>query len=123
MWHMALTQSTPRERWRQWDAVNTTPADERERLRKKSARLRQAHRVFINEIKLARGCEWVHGDGSICGFREAAEALDFDHLDPSLKVTTVNALRSYSLVRALEEAAKCQVLCANHHRIRSKQQF
>lgn len=43
--------------------------------------------------------------------------MDFDHLDPSTKLRGVAWLRSERAIR--EEAAKCEVVCANCHRIRT----
>jgi len=51
-----------------------------------------------------------------CSFAEHLAALDFDHLDPAKKLYGV--LRgNRSLEAAREEAKKCQLLCANCHRI------
>jgi len=51
-----------------------------------------------------------------CSFSEHLAALDFDHLDPTQKLYGV--LRgNRSLAAAREEAKKCQLLCANCHRI------
>ena len=41
--------------------------------------------------------------------------LDFHHLDPSKKETTISRLH-YSRKKIIEEAKKCVVLCSNCHR-------
>lgn len=47
--------------------------------------------------------------------------LDFDHLDPELKITEVSKLRynSYSLENIENEIKKCEVRCSNCHRIKT----
>ena len=65
-------------------------------------------------IKLGKGC-------LDCGYNEHAVALDFDHRDPSEKKYPV--AKSYGKVSdtsLLSEIAKCDVRCANCHRVRTK---
>ena len=47
--------------------------------------------------------------------------MDFDHRDPSAKTMQVSDLvgKSKSWSRIAEEIAKCDLVCANCHRIRS----
>ena len=46
--------------------------------------------------------------------------MDFDHRDPTTKDFEVGSgIRAYSLERCLEEMAKCDVVCAVCHRIRT----
>lgn len=54
-----------------------------------------------------------------CGYSEYAVALDFHHLDPSQKDTTVARMvaNNYRLDKTLQEIDKCICLCANCHRI------
>jgi hypothetical protein len=52
-----------------------------------------------------------------CGYANCPEALQFHHRDPSTKEFGLGKF-SGSLARLLEEAAKCDLLCANCHRIR-----
>ncbi len=51
--------------------------------------------------------------------------LEFDHLDPGTKTSSVSTLTrgEYSWDRVLEEIKKCRVLCANCHRVRTARQF
>ena len=56
-----------------------------------------------------------------CGYAEAAEALDFDHVRGE-KYANVNKLAgSAGWERIMEEVDKCEVVCANCHRIRTRQ--
>jgi hypothetical protein len=56
-----------------------------------------------------------------CGGIFPPECMDFDHRDPSDKVQGVSRLvfRRYSRDRILAEIAKCDLICANCHRIRT----
>lgn len=49
--------------------------------------------------------------------------MDFDHLDPSLKEENINILKHrFSREKLLKEIEKCEVVCANCHRLRTKNQ-
>jgi len=67
---------------------------------------------FIAAYKLERGC-------IDCGYRENSVALEFDHRDPSMKRKAISAMFSYSREHLLEELDKCDVRCANCHRIKT----
>lgn len=56
-----------------------------------------------------------------CGQRFPAVCMDFDHLSALTKVDTVSALlRRGRRIDAIEaEIAKCDVVCANCHRVRT----
>jgi hypothetical protein len=46
--------------------------------------------------------------------------LDFDHRDPNLKKFSLNRMHlRNSWEQMIEEIAKCDVVCANCHRVRS----
>jgi hypothetical protein len=56
------------------------------------------------------------GACAICGFDKSARALQFHHLDPSLKeFHLAQRGHSRSLARCREEIRKCVLLCANCH--------
>lgn len=72
-------------------------------------------KAMVTEIKLNRGC-------CDCGFKASSFALDFDHRDPGTKEFSIS--KGYGQVsdrRLLIEIAKCDVRCANCHRIRTFQ--
>src|SRR5436190_19467042 len=47
--------------------------------------------------------------------------MDFDHRDPAQKSFTIGTCRaSVGLARLIAEATKCDVVCANCHRLRTK---
>lgn len=68
-------------------------------------------RMILNDIKLIAGC-------IDCGYDHHPSALDFDHKSLGTKSFTFAQLHSKSLKRIFEEVMKCDVRCANCHRIR-----
>lgn len=84
----------------------------RRRFYTRAARQKLSQRV--NAIKLERGC-------ADCGYRGHPVALDFDHVDPATKEATVSQLvkAAAAWARVEAEMAKCEVVCANCHRIRT----
>ena len=58
---------------------------------------------------------------AVCGFNDDPEAIDFHHLDPTQKVANISHLVSdgYGWDTIMEEVAKCEPLCANHHRMKT----
>ena len=70
---------------------------------------------------LKRKMELIHLKGgccTVCGYKDNVAALDFHHEDPNEKEMRLD-LRSLSNRKwetLLEEANKCILLCANHHR-------
>lgn len=58
---------------------------------------------------------------SRCGFEPQTDAelsvLDFHHVDPADKAFEISPSSTRSLDSLIEEARKCQILCANCHRI------
>ena len=67
----------------------------------------------IQQIKVERGCV-------DCGYNTHAVALDFDHMPGHVKnfrIATMSGGNSWPLIEA--EIAKCEVVCANCHRIRT----
>jgi hypothetical protein len=66
-------------------------------------------RRFINSVKITAGC-------ADCGYKERAIALDFDHLRDKTQIIA----HCRTIHRASEEMEKCEVVCANCHRIRTE---
>lgn len=56
-----------------------------------------------------------------CGGRFPPECMDFDHRDPSVKLFDVSGavVSGRSVLSVQKEIAKCDVVCANCHRIRT----
>lgn len=72
-------------------------------------KFQQSRRNDINAIKVARGC-------FVCGYNAHPAALDFNHVRGE-KVFNISQDTKVAWVKVLEEIAKCDVLCANCHRI------
>ena len=69
---------------------------------------------ILNGIKVESGC-------IDCGYNADPIALDFDHRDGSQKRADVSQMISAPLNEMLTEVAKCDVRCANCHRIKTKE--
>lgn len=96
-----------------------TPADQaRALVYKKELRsntLSERRRRQLQELKLAFGC-------TDCGYKDHAEALQFDHLPQypkSFNLSQTIALSRITETELLDELAKCEVVCANCHAIRT----
>lgn len=61
---------------------------------------------------------------SDCGSSFRPECMDFDHIDPRTKKFNVSyaAVAGYSVDLVKAEVAKCRLVCANCHRIRTAAQ-
>jgi hypothetical protein len=78
---------------------------------KKIARYRSRGRDFLSRFKVAAGCK-------DCGYNDKSEALDFDHVRGE-KEFDISQRVHYPISRIKAEIAKCEVVCANCHRIRT----
>lgn len=55
-----------------------------------------------------------------CGYSKHHAALDFDHIDPSIKLFNISkAFNHRPWKEILEEARQCVIRCANCHRIKT----
>lgn len=83
-----------------------------QRYRKGVAERARRDREYMQRIKVERG--WVD-----CGYNANPVALDFDHLPGTEKRYRLAVM--YGMRRELIDAeiAKCEVVCANCHRIRT----
>ena len=88
-----------------WDKRKISCRNAAKQIQKKNVKI-------IHEEKLRRGCK-------CCGYNAHACALDFDHLDPTTKTRNVAKMHTTNLLTLSKEIAKCQVLCANCHRIKT----
>lgn len=71
------------------------------------------NRAFITQYKLERGCV-------DCGYSAHAAALDFDHMPGTAKLFSIGQTgATCARAKLLAEIAKCEVVCANCHRIRT----
>lgn len=73
--------------------------------------------AYIRELKESTAC-------MDCGEFYPYYVMDFDHRDPSLKVSPVARLiTSGSWTKLLTEIDKCDIVCANCHRARTWKQM
>ena len=80
--------------------------NKKEVYRRKQERVRK----IITELKMMLG-----GKCKTCGYKKSFYALDFHHLGEKEDVVSKIA-RNFSKDKALKEARKCILLCANCHR-------
>lgn len=70
-------------------------------------------RRFITLLKMDRPCY-------DCGGMFPPEAMDWDHLPGKEKLFNIGAEQSsFSIEEVIDEISKCQLVCANCHRIRT----
>jgi hypothetical protein len=69
-------------------------------------------RAYFQQVKLERGC-------ADCGYNASAVALDFDHMPGAVKLYRIACMAGMSRTLVDAEIAKCEVVCANCHRIRT----
>lgn len=83
---------------------------------------------YVSKAKLSnqRKSEWLREIKNLykiacveCGYDKHVEALDFHHKDRETKSFDINQAKSQSKKAIIEELNKCEVLCANCHRIRT----
>ena len=95
------------------------PDAETRRLAKRRRRL-DSYLRSLNKRRRRRKRELVEarGGGCIdCGYSVSIEALQFHHRDPTTKGFRLGEFNG-SLARFLAEAEKCDLVCANCHRLR-----
>ena len=74
--------------------------------------IRERNQAVLEALKLESGCV-------DCGYNKDPVALDFDHLPEYEKKFNLSG-STRSLKVLMEEASKCEVVCANCHRIRTR---
>ena len=70
----------------------------------------QRKMAYLDEIKQSLGC-------ADCGIHDI-RVLEMHHRSDEEKIKTVAAMRAYPWPKFKAEIAKCDVLCANCHKIR-----
>lgn len=81
-------------------------------MRIRDRKQREKRYMMLAQIKLESGCV-------DCGYNEYACALDFDHVD-GVKEFTMNRVGRIAWSRVMAEIAKCEVVCAVCHRVRTQ---
>lgn len=101
-----------RQQWRNWYEKNKNNPTHKKRVRDfDNQRRKDLVEWFNSEVKADLKCK-------SCGTDHPA-VLDFHHRNPDEKLYEVSNMpwRSISKKKILEEIAKCDVYCANCHRI------
>lgn len=80
------------------------------RARRNAKRSRAEAKALVQALKAAPCAD--------CGGRFPAEVMDFDHVRGQ-KIAPVSLLKNGSVERILREVAKCDLVCANCHRVRT----
>ena len=70
---------------------------------------REKRRLFLNKLK--------EGPCADCSLSFPPECMDFDHLPQYDKIENIGRIRSHKKIK--EEIAKCELVCANCHRVRT----
>jgi len=89
--------------------------EHKEQVKAKDKDYDRRRRAFVNTLK-ARPCHDCGGTFPPC-------CMDFDHRNPSTKKGLVSRMFRRRMSLLLEEIQKCDVVCANCHRIRTRQAF
>jgi len=66
-----------------------------------------------NKVKILK--EEYGGKCSVCGYNRCLDALEFHHLDPSVKEFHLGEKRGLSIDRLRTELDKCILVCRNCH--------
>jgi hypothetical protein len=99
-----------RSRWRAWYHRNIVRA--RAEAIARSCQRSCKIRAFVRNLKAGRPCK-------DCENIYPYFVMDFDHREGKLFSVSQMVARKLSLKRILEEIAKCDLVCANCHRLRS----
>ena len=85
----------------------------RETDRQRTVATRAERRAWLDQLKVEAGC-------ADCGYNAHPRALDFDHIGTD-KLGDVGRLAHHRIAidRLMAEIAKCEVVCANCHRVRT----
>ena len=72
----------------------------------------KSKKQWLRDYKIEKGCY-------DCGYKGHHSALDFDHLPGELKVGAIQSGSGWGWAALIQEVNKCDVVCANCHRIRT----
>ena len=96
--------------WTQWYSKGTNRESHRKLMSKRRARRNRRHRQLVDDAKSVPCTD--------CGGRYPPHVMDLDHLaDKQGEISRL--MYSVGTERLIREIAKCEVVCANCHRIRT----
>lgn len=96
---------------RQKEAQHNWYLKNKEKVLAKQATRRREYREHLHKIKSEPCMD--------CGVSYPPYVMDFDHRDPSTKLFGVGNVGQRGTEKFLAEIAKCDLVCANCHRIRT----
>ena len=70
----------------------------------------------VRRHKMRALVNYLGGKCRRCGYKKCVAALDFHHKDPKTKRLLISQSLTMSIEVLIEEADKCELLCANCHR-------
>lgn len=101
-----------KESWLSLDAFNRFKIKQKAAARVSSLKKLKRNKEIVDAYKLNSGC-------IVCGYNENPVALDFDHRIQSEKLFDISSrLANIREETLINEISKCDVLCANCHRIK-----
>lgn len=108
-WCKSCASAHESSSWKNNDKFRT------KRFAEQAIRLKR-NQKFLDEYMSDKSCE-------ICGINDP-RVLEFDHLDRATKKDNVSDLihKICSITTILDEISKCRILCANCHRIYTREQ-
>lgn len=80
------------------------------------------HKAYNLARYHARRKEFLEILGNKCVECGSTNELEFDHIDASTKSFEIGRMLNVSKARALEELAKCQILCKAHHKEKTERE-
>lgn len=83
----------------------------REKRKDWARKSRKEKQDYVRHLKSSTPC-------ADCSQFYPPAVMEFDHLDPSLKFKGVNRMLGQGLKKLQDEINKCELVCANCHRIR-----
>lgn len=101
------------------------PNDERAKASRRKHYLNNKEQYYANnKLKKMRMRKFLWSIKSVpcmdCGGRFPPHVMDFDHREPDKKLASINTfLCRQSWTKLKEEIAKCDIVCANCHRMRT----
>lgn len=89
----------------------------KQRYLERNTRYRNEIKKYVQALKENQPC-------ADCGVSYPYYVMDFDHLEGSIKENDINFLSNTGRIGAVKkEIAKCEIVCANCHRIRTHQRY
>lgn len=126
---MAKTKAETNATKRAWVAANRNHELARRRRRHAENRdadntTERARQSKLRRLRKIQLIAMLGGRCQDCGaeFPAHPEVFEFDHRNPADKQAQVSLLLAHSLKRLMDEVQKCDLVCANCHRIRTSKQ-